>query len=493
MRKFKKHLRVHRSNLNPSANIYSNQNENSQIEENSQSRQNFSENSRAHQSLTSVYSNPNSGNFHKLPKLNLPIFEGNVLEWQSFWDSFDSAIHSNNTLTEVQKFNYLKSLVADEASNTISGFALTHANYNRAIELLHERFGQKHKITQSYMQALLDLPTPKNNLTSLRHFHDQVETYVRGLESYGQAQDTYGSLLVPVILNKLPTEIRNNSARENGSTDWLLGDLRNSLYRELEILEAGAGIAAHNAVKTNTRNTHGSQAKAELDAKTREIKNLQDEIKNYKSVIATLKQQISEQRILTEKTMKDVIILQTQFAKLQAKFHAQSIATKQMTTENQAEELKKKEVEVNTLRQIQRLKSSRETPGRKLQQVGGNIHSDLLQQRETPRDQITSLKRKLEVSKKLDNVHKNNLEQRYREENQEKINIMNQKEKERIRFTKEASNLTQNYADYNKVHGMQIGDFKRISGDDTNIRQQENTFKTLRDVERTYSKNLIES
>lgn len=142
-------------------------------------------------------------------------------------------------MTEVQKFNYLKSLVEGEASNTIAGFALTHANYTRAIELLHERFGQKHKIVQSYMQALLDLPAPKNNLTSLRHFYDQVETYVRGLESFGQAQDTYESLLVPIIIKKLPSEMRRNLAREHGSNNWILGELRNSLFRELKILEAG--------------------------------------------------------------------------------------------------------------------------------------------------------------------------------------------------------------------------------------------------------------
>ncbi|XP_062586234.1 protein hook homolog [Saccostrea cucullata] len=509
------------------------------------------ENSRTHQTFTSFHSNPNSANFHKLPKLNLPIFEENVLEWQSVWDSFDSAIHSNNTLTEVQKFNYLKSLLAEEASNTISGFALTHANYNRAIELLHERFVQKHKITQSYMQALLDLPAPKNNPTSLRHFHDQVETYVRGLESYGQAQDTYGSLLVPVILNKLPCELRKNLAREHGSTDWLLGDLRKALYKELDILEAGTHMdttedhataifymhsessdeqpqrnysprnhrgdivlrnaspnpieksakknhhtslcTAHNAVKTKRRNTHKLQAKAELDARTREIKNLQDKIKNYKSVIATLEQQISRQKILTEKTIKDVNILHTQFAELQFKFDAQLIATNQMTAENQ-DELKKKEGEVNMLKQeIQRLKSSRETPARKLQQVGENIHSDVKQQRETPKDQITCLKRESEISKKLDNVHKNNLEQSYREAIKEKINIINQLEKEQNRYTSENNNLTRNYAEDNKVHSMQIVDFKRISVDDTNIRQQENTFKTFRDVERTYSQNLIES
>ncbi|XP_061168132.1 uncharacterized protein LOC133177057 [Saccostrea echinata] len=263
MRKFKKQLLVQKSSLNATATSYSHHNENSQFGENGQSSHNFSENSRAI-SFHSNSNSSNSSNFHKLPKLNLPIFEGNVLEWQSFWDSFDSAIHSNNTLTEVQKFNYLKSLVEGEASNTIAGFALTHSNYNRAIELLHERFGQKHKIIQSYMQALLELPAPKNNLTSLRHFHDQVETYVRGLESYGQAQETYGSLLVPVILNKLPSELRKNLAREHGSTNWLLGDLRNSLYRELEILEAGASIDATEPSATATFYTHSKSSNKQL-------------------------------------------------------------------------------------------------------------------------------------------------------------------------------------------------------------------------------------
>lgn len=63
----------------------------------------------AHQSVTSFNSNPNfKSGFISYQNF---CFEGNLLEWQSFWGSFDSAIHSYNTLTEVQKCNYLKSLV----------------------------------------------------------------------------------------------------------------------------------------------------------------------------------------------------------------------------------------------------------------------------------------------------------------------------------------------------------------------------------------------
>ena len=34
----------------------------------------------------------------RLPKLTIPTFSGNVLEWQSFWDCFETAVHNNPAL-----------------------------------------------------------------------------------------------------------------------------------------------------------------------------------------------------------------------------------------------------------------------------------------------------------------------------------------------------------------------------------------------------------
>ena len=51
---------------------------------------------------------PHTTNNHRLPKLDLPHFYGDVLERISFWDSYESTIHCNNTLTPIQKFGYLK-------------------------------------------------------------------------------------------------------------------------------------------------------------------------------------------------------------------------------------------------------------------------------------------------------------------------------------------------------------------------------------------------
>jgi len=51
----------------------------------------------------------------KLPKLQLRSFGGELTKWTAFWESFESAIHDNTQLTEIEKFNYLSSLLERSA------------------------------------------------------------------------------------------------------------------------------------------------------------------------------------------------------------------------------------------------------------------------------------------------------------------------------------------------------------------------------------------
>ena len=176
---------------------------------------------------------------HRLPKLTLSTFAGNILEGQTFWDSFESAVHMNPSLTNVQRFNYLKAQLQSDALQSIAGFALTNVNYDEAVNVLKERFGQTDKIISAYLQALLEIPQPRNQLHSLRNFYDKMEAYVRGLEALGESQETYGKLLVPIIMKKLPGEIRRNLAREHGPSTWALQNLRRSIQNEINIMDAG--------------------------------------------------------------------------------------------------------------------------------------------------------------------------------------------------------------------------------------------------------------
>ena len=63
------------------------------------------------------------------------------------------------------------------------------------------------------------------HVTSPQQFHDSVESHTRSLAALGKNSDTYGDMLVPITLGKLPTEIKRNLARERRSDEWTLSEL----------------------------------------------------------------------------------------------------------------------------------------------------------------------------------------------------------------------------------------------------------------------------
>ena len=81
----------------------------------------------------------------KLPKVEVGKFSRKLAreEWQEFWNSFESAIHFNDSLSNVDKFSYLRGLLLEPARSAIAGFALTPTNCEAAVELFRKRFGKK--------------------------------------------------------------------------------------------------------------------------------------------------------------------------------------------------------------------------------------------------------------------------------------------------------------------------------------------------------------
>ncbi|KZR96424.1 Uncharacterized protein APZ42_009243 [Daphnia magna] len=57
---------------------------------------------------------PQSTHSMRLPQRQIKHFKGDILEWTQLWESLNAAIHSS-TLTNVQKFDYLKEYLKGEA------------------------------------------------------------------------------------------------------------------------------------------------------------------------------------------------------------------------------------------------------------------------------------------------------------------------------------------------------------------------------------------
>ena len=175
----------------------------------------------------------------KLPKLELSKFDGSPKNWLTFWDQFDSAIHLKENMSEVDKFSYLKSLLTDSAKDCISGLTQTKENYEQAIKLLQERYGNPQVLISAHMEALVALPRVKSmsHLNELRSMYDQIETTVRNLRSLKVDTNTYGSLLVPLLIEKLPGDLTMIISRKFGNNVWNLDDLLSYFKQEIQAKE----------------------------------------------------------------------------------------------------------------------------------------------------------------------------------------------------------------------------------------------------------------
>ena len=149
------------------------------------------------------------------------------------------AVDSSAGLSDIGKFNYVRSLLEKSASEAIFGLTLTANNYKEAISILKRRLGNKQKIIAHHIDILLnvDAVSSQHNLKGLRHLYDMVETQVHGLRSLGVEPSLYSSLLSSALIRKIPPELQLVLSREVGDGSWTLDDLLKRLREEIEARE----------------------------------------------------------------------------------------------------------------------------------------------------------------------------------------------------------------------------------------------------------------
>ena len=152
----------------------------------------------------------------KLPKLKIPKFDGDIINFRRFWDQFSLAIHLNDSINDTDKFCYLKSFLCDSAKSCIFGLSHSSANYFEAIELLKQRFENPQMLINVYMKRFVQLRVIKNNngVFGLKKLYDQVKSSVRNLKSLHMDTSGSGVLLVPLLIGKLPFNLQQNIAKK---------------------------------------------------------------------------------------------------------------------------------------------------------------------------------------------------------------------------------------------------------------------------------------
>ncbi|XP_063549129.1 uncharacterized protein LOC134756230 [Cydia strobilella] len=139
----------------------------------------------------------------KLPELNLPTFDGNVLQWTQFWDQFSSNIDQRE-LRDVDKLLYLKTSLKGDAKTILDGLETTNDNYKIAVATLTNRYGRKTQIIDAHYSKLYKLSRAEKP-DECRKTLDDIERHLRILNSLGE--NTEHNHLRFLIMEKFPEDI----------------------------------------------------------------------------------------------------------------------------------------------------------------------------------------------------------------------------------------------------------------------------------------------
>ncbi|XP_058837171.1 uncharacterized protein LOC131693407 [Topomyia yanbarensis] len=140
----------------------------------------------------------------KYPELKLPDFSGNPLEWQSFHDRFNAAVHSSSDLSASEKFQYLKGLLRGEAAGLISEVPISDENYLEAWKRLVARYDDKRMLVKCHLTELFSTPSIKQESTEgVLNLVDRFDRNIAILKKLGEPTDSWSTILVYQLSQRL--------------------------------------------------------------------------------------------------------------------------------------------------------------------------------------------------------------------------------------------------------------------------------------------------
>eukprot|EP00794_Sanderia_malayensis_P021318 gene21318-biopygen16354 len=116
----------------------------------------------------------------------------------------------------------------EPARSVIAGILLTDKDYETAVGILKKRFAKPGVIQRAHINEMINLQGvfSEKNSSCFRNLHDQIEIHYRGLEVIDADKNSYSSIIVPILMEKVPEGISKKQEMEaNFQKLWDLDSL----------------------------------------------------------------------------------------------------------------------------------------------------------------------------------------------------------------------------------------------------------------------------
>lgn len=194
-----------------------------------------------------------SSNSIKLPIITIPNFDGSYEHWLEFRDTFMSLVHNCKTITQIQKFHYLKSSLKGNAKSVIDSLEFSADNYEVAWELMINRFDNTKLLIHNHVKSMFIIQAlTKESPGLLRKLTDNILKNLRALKLLGEPTEHWDTLIIYIVTSKLDPvterdweQHRSTILKSNGKSKYRvkLDDLLEFLGNKADILESL--IASH--------------------------------------------------------------------------------------------------------------------------------------------------------------------------------------------------------------------------------------------------------
>lgn len=202
-------------------------------------------------------------------------FDGNLSKWQGFRDSFKSAVHEDDLIAPVYKFQLLKSSLKGRAAKAFGEWQINDQNYLEAWEWLNEMFSRPYATSKIILWKLMNFRKMEKTCGFLiEKLVNETQQVVRQLKAMNYPVHRWDGILVHVIHDKLDGETSKNWELNRKSEEPTVKDMLDFLTPHGRAL-ASAQIyeqKLHGGKRHASETSHKSEskkAKFDTSAKTK--------------------------------------------------------------------------------------------------------------------------------------------------------------------------------------------------------------------------------
>lgn len=206
--------------------------------------------------------------FLRLPKMELPSFDGTFEEWQPFHDLFKATVADHPTLSDATKMQYLKAALKGEAASLLSALPITDGNYRIAWNQLKERYENKRAQISHHLYKITNMqPVGQDALTKLRSIKDTLNLSIDSLRQLQVPADNWGPLLIHIAVQKFSAGLKKEWEKSlAGTNDYptlqVFNEFLKLQMRILENLERDKEASTSSESPSKKKSAHNTTVKS---------------------------------------------------------------------------------------------------------------------------------------------------------------------------------------------------------------------------------------